>query len=152
MNEQQQPPLIEAHSQETQAPHHVRVLRIILVVFVVLIAVIVLVWWFVYRYSSPATITPPLLPVDGSGEQNELMIPIIEDTKNDKDKDGIVDIEEQTMGTSDTDFDTDGDGLSDKAEIDFWKTNPTNPDSDGDGFNDGVEVFNGYNPAGEGTI
>lgn len=71
---------------------------------------------------------------------------------NDIDRDGLDDTEEEQMGLSKFDFDTDGDGLSDSAEINDWKTDPTNPDTDGDGFADGYEVLNGFNPNGEGNI
>ncbi len=56
--------------------------------------------------------------------------------------------------------DTDGDGLTDIEETVFG-TNASQPDSDGDSFIDGKkadaagtigEVFNGYNPAGEGRL
>ena len=42
--------------------------------------------------------------------------------------------------------DTDGDGLSDGAEINIYHTNPLNPDTDGDGLTDGQEVALGLNP------
>jgi hypothetical protein len=45
-----------------------------------------------------------------------------------------------------TDFDADGDGLSNLEEIDIFGTDPADPDTDGDGLLDGVEVFGG-NPA-----
>ena len=48
--------------------------------------------------------------------------------------------------------DTDGDGLVDLIETDFFGTDPNNPDTDGDGYNDGDEVENGYNPLGEGLL
>ena len=70
---------------------------------------------------------------------------------NDKDLDGLDDAKEAEYGTSDLEFDTDGDGLRDIDEIEVWKTDPTKPDSDGDGFADGFEVLKGYNPAGPGT-
>ena len=44
-----------------------------------------------------------------------------------------------------SDVDTDGDGLTDIAEIEVHKTNPNIPDSDGDGFSDGTEVAAGSN-------
>ncbi len=77
---------------------------------------------------------------------------LIEPPENDKDRDGILDEEEKKYGTSDFEIDTDGDALSDKMEIEFWKTDPTKTDSDGDGYNDGYEVFRGYNPAGPGKL
>ncbi len=42
--------------------------------------------------------------------------------------------------------DSDGDGLSDEREINFYYTNPNNSDTDGDGFNDNLELLNGYSP------
>ena len=62
------------------------------------------------------------------------------------------DVEEEKLGTSNKEFDTDGDGLSDKIEIEVLGTDPTNPDTDGDGFADGYEVLKGFNPKGEGNI
>ena len=68
---------------------------------------------------------------------------------NDLDRDGISNEDEVTYGTSPDDFDTDGDGIDDKKEIEEYGTNPINPDTDGDGFWDGVEILNGYNPNGQ---
>ena len=42
--------------------------------------------------------------------------------------------------------DTDGDGLSDGAEVNTYLTDPTVADSDGDGIDDGDEVSSGYDP------
>ena len=95
-------------------------------------------------------------PQEGVNESNDF-VPVnmnIFDPSfdRDKDRDGLLDAEETTLGTSSESFDSDNDGLSDRSEIQFWKTSPNNSDSDGDGFSDGFEVLNGYNPAGEGTI
>jgi hypothetical protein len=49
------------------------------------------------------------------------------------------------------DRDTDGDGLSDEAEL-FYGTNPFNADTDNDGIGDGVEVRQGGNPRGAGKL
>ncbi len=70
--------------------------------------------------------------------------------ENDRDGDGIPAEKEAELKTSDTEFDSDFDGLTDTSEIATWKTNPASPDTDGDGFFDGVEVLNGFNPLGEG--
>ncbi len=43
-------------------------------------------------------------------------------------------------------LDSDGDGLSDQAEISRFNTDPFNADSDGDGMPDGWEVGNGLDP------
>lgn len=66
--------------------------------------------------------------------------------EHDQDRDGILDEKEAELGTSDTEFDTDGDGLSDADEINIWKTDPTKEDSDGDGYTDGWEVIKGFDP------
>jgi lipoprotein-anchoring transpeptidase ErfK/SrfK len=42
--------------------------------------------------------------------------------------------------------DTDGDGLSDTAELTVYHTNPNLADADGDGYADGLEIQNGYSP------
>ncbi len=129
-----------------------------MVVVGVIIAIILLVIGFLflrnYLNSRAAAGIQSNSNAVGTEEKipNELDLPIIEDTTHDTDMDGISDIEEETIGTTDRDFDSDGDGLSDLNERSVWKTNPTNPDSDGDGFFDGVEVFNGYNPLGEGSL
>jgi hypothetical protein len=50
-------------------------------------------------------------------------------------------------GTDPNNPDTDGDGLSDGAEVHVHGTNPLLTDSDGDGFTDGFEVSTGFDPA-----
>lgn len=70
----------------------------------------------------------------------------------DRDFDGLQAYEEKKAGTSDTNPDTDGDGLSDYDEVKRYRSDPTNPDTDGDGFSDGAEVSNGYSPIGPGTL
>lgn len=90
-------------------------------------------------------------------KQNLEITPIVEEEKvepfpDDLDRDGILDVEEEQLGTSNKEFDTDGDGLSDKTEIEVLGIDPTNPDTDGDGFADGYEVLKGFNPKGAGTL
>jgi len=64
----------------------------------------------------------------------------------DQDGDGLDAEQEAQRGTSDLIADSDGDGLSDGAEVLIWGTDPRNPDSDGDGMSDGLEVLHGRNP------
>jgi len=76
--------------------------------------------------------------------------PIEDPFPHDKDRDGIADEEEKSLGLSDLQFDTDSDGLTDVDEIEVWKTDPKKFDTDGDGFGDGYEVVNQYDPLGPG--
>lgn len=67
------------------------------------------------------------------------------DPNEDEDKDGIINKDEEKLGTNPYQKDTDVDGLDDYAEIYIYGTDPLNPDTDGDGINDGYEVFLGIN-------
>lgn len=49
-------------------------------------------------------------------------------------------------------FDRDGDGLLDRDEQNYFKTNPDEADSDGDGWNDGDEVTLNYKPTGADSV
>ncbi len=72
--------------------------------------------------------------------------------EDDKDADGIEDKDEITLGLSTSDFDTDGDGLADRLEIETFGTDPTKADTDGDGHRDGLEILKGFNPVGAGNF
>jgi len=58
----------------------------------------------------------------------------------DDDGDGLSNQQEQTLGTSPTNPDTDNDGLNDGAEVNQFGTQPKNKDTDGDTLPDGAEV------------
>lgn len=53
---------------------------------------------------------------------------------------------------SNSNIDSDGDGLTDSEEINLYHTDPTNPDTDGDNWTDGEEIslhgdgYNSFNP------
>jgi len=69
----------------------------------------------------------------------------------DTDKGGIFDGVEVKLGTNglnklDDPVDTDGDGLTDAAEILVYKTDPLDPDTDHGGIKDGEEVRRGTDP------
>ena len=64
----------------------------------------------------------------------------------DDDNDGLSDTQESTRGTNPLLPDTDGDGLTDGAEVNTYGTNPLLVDTDGDGLSDGVEISYGTNP------
>lgn len=61
----------------------------------------------------------------------------------DSDKDGLSDSDEGKWGTNPKKSDTDGDGVSDGAEINQYKTDPTkaSADADGDGIKDSDEIL-----------
>jgi len=71
---------------------------------------------------------------------------------DDADNDGVSDTREKELGTSNETYDSDGDLLSDRMEIEFYSTDPLKADTDGDGFSDGLEVAEGFNPLGEGVL
>ena len=74
----------------------------------------------------------------------------------DVDNDGLIDSFELSIGSSPLLTDTDGDGLSDYAEVSYdgdattytpgADLNPLSNDTDGDGYSDGAEVLAGTDP------
>ena len=63
------------------------------------------------------------------------------DACEDSDQDGVWDYLEFQFGTDPTLQDTDGDGLTDGAEIDVFGTDPLSGDTDGDGVSDALELL-----------
>ena len=78
-----------------------------------------------YTSFSP-TVTPPL-------------------DEGDTDNDGLLNWQEDELGTNKNNVDSDGDGLTDSQEI-ILGTDPLNIDSDGDGVDDYTELMDGTNP------
>ncbi|MFH1089597.1 MAG: hypothetical protein V1716_04195 [Candidatus Uhrbacteria bacterium] len=70
----------------------------------------------------------------------------------DKDLDNLDASIEKRLGISDENIDSDSDGLSDYDEYHKYKTDPAKSDTDGDGYSDKVEIDGGYNPLGEGRL
>lgn len=70
----------------------------------------------------------------------------------DADGDGLIDTEEETLGTNRNLIDTDADGLTDREEVRIYNTNPLKEDTDKDSYLDGDEVRNFYNPNGPGKL
>jgi hypothetical protein len=65
----------------------------------------------------------------------------------DDDNDGLTDTEEASAGTNPNNPDSDGDGVTDGAEVHGSPaTDPNNADTDGDGMTDGEELDNGTDP------
>lgn len=119
-----------------------------LFLFIVLIIVLALGGYFVYQYF-----TNPKFELEEKIEEPQVVtMELPAEFKHDKDRDGITDEEEEKLGTSDLETDTDGDGISDKLEIEKWKTDPTKIDTDEDGYTDFVEILNDYDPNGHGNL
>ncbi len=65
----------------------------------------------------------------------------------DSDGDGLSDnAEVNSYNTDPNNADSDGDGLSDGDEVTTYQCSPTNADSDGDGLDDGTEIGVGFDP------
>ena len=118
---------------------------------------------------------PSLLVLAGCGPriltaEVEVWVPPL-GVETDRDQDGVIDVDEDAIGTSPRDPDSDGDGLfdgeelligtdptlvdsdldglSDSDEI-LAETDPLDPDSDGGGALDGDEILVGTDPADAG--
>ena len=65
---------------------------------------------------------------------------LINSLDRDSDNDGVKDVDEVTAGTAPYVADTDGDDLSDGAELYVFQTNPLIADTDVDGLSDGAEI------------
>ncbi|MBI4427128.1 MAG: hypothetical protein HY569_01425 [Candidatus Magasanikbacteria bacterium] len=114
-------------------------------------------WYFILRKDNGQ---PPVgagldLPTAQTKEEPEIdagTIELLKKFADDQDRDGIKDADEKAKGLNPNEFDSDFDGLSDKLEIEKWKTDPLKKDTDGDGFGDGNEIIHGYNPLGAGKL
>jgi hypothetical protein len=121
------------------------------VIFVSILMIVAAVLW--YRARQNESNLPVYVPVATDAMVAQIqMSTSTYSTSTDADLDGIPNTKESALGTSNRDFDTDHDGLSDWDEIHVWKTNPLATDTDHDGYSDGVEVIRGYNPLGKGAL
>lgn len=64
----------------------------------------------------------------------------------DRDGDNFSDANESTAGTDPSNWDSDGDNLSDEEEVNTYGTNPLLADTDGDGVWDSIEISLGTDP------
>ena len=145
------------------------------VAVVVLILIVGLVWFFKFRNSdnSDIGILEPVnsaLPLEIGSETQSPTIPpaltneepagsgvVVEpepvpEVPKDSDQDGLTDTREFFLGTDPELADTDGDGLSDKDEVDVYHSDPLDTDTDNDTYLDGAEVTSGYSPIGPGKL
>jgi hypothetical protein len=126
-------------------------LMIILIIVLVLLVIGAAAYtWYKFFYQ-PESGPEAEIPAMEQPETTEP--PIVEEPADlDTDNDGLLDSEEQNLGTAITSVDTDNDGLNDFDEVKIYNTNPLNKDTDVDGYLDGEEVKNGYNPNGPGKL
>ncbi len=68
----------------------------------------------------------------------------------DSDGDGLLDSEEEELGTDPENADSDGDGMKDGWEVNIG-LDPNNSDTDGDGVDDGTETREGTDPTNTDT-
>ncbi|MEQ1506972.1 MAG: hypothetical protein ABMB14_32390, partial [Myxococcota bacterium] len=68
------------------------------------------------------------------------------DSDPDTDDDGLWDDTEVILGTDPTRWDTDGDHIGDKWEVWDFATDALDPDTDDDCATDGVDIWNGLDP------
>lgn len=67
--------------------------------------------------------------------------PLLADSVQDPDGDGLINLEEFTLDMDPLNPDSDGDFIPDGAELHFYDTDPWLTDSDGDGVSDVAELF-----------
>lgn len=75
--------------------------------------------------------------------------------RTDTDDDGYLDETEVVNGYNPNGtgkLDSDGDGLTNYAEMTIHWSDPYDADTDNDGYNDGLEIANGYSPLGPGRF
>lgn len=81
-----------------------------------------------------------------------ILPPSVTDSEVDSDGDGLSDEQEQLLGLDPLSRDTDNDGLFDREEVEVYNTDPLDSDTDNDGNLDGTEVASGYDPNGAGLL
>lgn len=138
-----------------------KMIKIIIIVLVLVLMIVVIVY-AVFRKKDGSdnkqmenaakndNIETTSQAIDKTEEKR--MEEILAQFANDKDRDGLSAEKEKELGTSDTQADTDWDGITDKDEVEIWGTDPLKADTDGDGYSDGFEVNGGYNPKGQGKL
>lgn len=163
-------------SPELEEPRGRRIIKMVVLAVVVLagIGIVAAAGWYGYNtfiapseplpvntspvaQPTPPTPTPPVAPAapqppaninSATGSTEAPLTPPVRDS----DRDGLSDEDERLYGTNIFKVDTDDDGLTDRDEVNVFKTDPNEPDTDGDGFLDGEEVRNGYDPKGPGQL
>lgn len=137
----------EDDDSELRKPPVLRILAAALVVIVVVGGAV----WYIRKPKPPS-------PTVNTNQSTNAVAPVPRidarqgSAPEDADQDGLINSEEEKLGTNPTLNDTDRDGLSDFDEAKLYQTDPKNPDTDSDGFPDGEEVNKKFNPKGDGQL
>jgi|GEM_PF-1812088 len=116
---------------------------------IVVLLVILLVIFGVYAFRSKQ---PSNNLTEQSSEKGGIFSRLFKGNSNeetsakDSDKDGLIDQEEDKIGTDSFKADTDNDGLNDREEKLVYNTDPKVNDTDGDGIIDGDEIRDRHDP------
>ncbi len=116
---------------------------VILLVTVLLALILFFVWYLVGK--NPDQVSSGERPgiielIFGGADPAEKL------SDNDPDGDGLAAKQEKDAGTDIAKADTDADGLTDREEINVYKTNPLSEDSDKDTVSDRKEILNRTDP------
>lgn len=157
LNSSSSMPQQHASSGVAHGSGHRSVLPMIGVGVLGLLAITGVVYMLFFREGSEQpsdTLSPEQqVPIEQAQPEQQAPIQIPNNIPLDSDGDGLTnEAEVGQYGTDPQLTDSDGDGLSDREEIIIYATDPRKVDTDGDTFSDGSEVKNGYNPKGEGRL
>jgi large repetitive protein len=90
--------------------------------------------------STPNGADADLCGTDDSASLGALTDAWSDEIGVDRDGDGLLDLDEEALGTDFEDADSDDDGLSDGDEVHIWGSDPLRCDTDGDLLVDGLEA------------
>ncbi|MBN1330439.1 MAG: hypothetical protein JXA54_13275 [Candidatus Heimdallarchaeota archaeon] len=109
--------------------------------------------WYEWVYGLKINENDTLEDLDGDGLINILEYQNgIRPDRPDHDEDGLNDYEEVVIWfTHPINLDTDGDGIWDGPEVHTYGTNPLKKDTDYDKINDNIEILNGLDPCDNDT-